>query len=54
MQISSRDHGTVNQLRLTIHANVQLQPKVQLITLLRLAHIEIKRLIPLLDRTGNC
>ena len=51
MNIGCRRYNRMNQLAATVHTNVRLHAEVPLITLLRLVHLRITRLVLVLRRT---
>ena len=53
MHIRRRGRDRMNQLGLAIHTNMRLHAEVPLVALLRLMHLGIPRLGPVLRRTGR-
>src|SRR5438309_5103624 len=50
--VGRRRHRRVDDLRLAIHPHVRLHPEVPLFALLRLVHLRIALLLPILGRSG--
>src|SRR5438132_13612276 len=50
--VGRRRHRRVDDLRLAIHPHVRLHPEVPLFALLRLVHLRIALLLPVLGRSG--
>src|SRR5439155_10404112 len=50
--VGRRRHRRVDDLRLAIHPHVRLHPEVPLFALLRLGHLRIALLLPVLGRSG--
>src|SRR3989475_13176445 len=51
--VGRRRHRRVDDLRLAIYSHVRLHPEVPLFALLRLVHLRIALLLPILGRSGG-